>query len=459
MLREAPAARSVADSIPLGLHAAFNFVREGGSQFAGRLPVVWGLGWAARECMQLSPIGTLAACGAVDMAFTVGNHWYLTRRQGRADPAADDEDSVSDDTRQAVQLPGDSLTFRCVRVMAIALPLTAVPVFLGGAAYASANELSDEMIWNLTAVGPECAQKYGVSGGPWAYGAHLAMTVVLQPILVGKFARILRQLIQSLSRSPITSGCVVGYEFPDGSFLRLTDHDQEMLNTLRDSKYVVSTFVFLYCFSMWAKGLSNAIDTALCAEMIELGLDLDSPVWGSVNEGFDGAFPVLSGLLFSNFPQWFGATPETAHMIRCRVERQPGIVDGLQGFIDDFKRHTSARLTTGAAGADVPSVLATLLDLTGVKWPGHVVRAAGTVWTGTVCAARARYLAYWEEKSETPRPGRGLPGGEEPADIDAQPLRRQRPQPRPRRQADDAAREADQAQARCMDAAHAAPIR
>ncbi|WP_143171452.1 hypothetical protein [Rhizobacter sp. OV335] len=72
---------------------------------------------------------------------------------------------------------------------------------------------------------------------------------------------------------------------------------------------------------------------------------------------------------------------------------------------NDFKRHASIRLPTGAAGADFPSVLAGLLDLSGVTWPGQVTRALGTLWTGLVCAARVRYLLAWEKPEDTPRPG------------------------------------------------------
>lgn len=405
VLREGALDHSIAYRLSLGGHAARNFVREGTCQFAGRVPALLLVGWAAKELMQLSPVAAVAVFGAVDLAITVGNHWYLTRLRGPGGRAVDDEEAVPDEAREAVRPSGDSLTFKCVQVMAIALPLIAVPVFLSGAGYADGHEMSDEMMWNLTSVGPECALNYGLTGGPWAYGAHLAMTRVLQPIVVGKVARVLRQLVQSLTRSPITSGCVVGYELADGSFERLTDHDQQKLNALRDSPYCLSTFVLLYCCSTWVTGLSDSIDGALCATMIELGLDLNNPVWGAINEGFDGAFPVLSGLLFSNFPEWFGASSETAHLIRCRVDRQPSFLDGWQDCIDDFRRHASIRLTTGAAGADFPSVLAGLLDLSGVTWLGQVVRAVLTLWTGTVCATRARYLANWVDPSNTPRPG------------------------------------------------------
>lgn len=388
---------SVADRMPLAAHAALNFLREGACQAGGRLPALMACLWLAKELTEeLSPWAAFAVFGVLDIAITVGNHYYLAHLQ----------DPGNAIVREAagIRPSSDSLTFKCVRVMAMAAPLVAIPVLLGGAAYASGHEMSDEMMWNLTSAGPECALKYGVTGGPWAFGAHLAVNRVLQPLVVGKVARVLRQLLQSLSRSPVTSGCRVGYEFPDGSFQRLTDHDQEKLNALRDSPYLVSTFVLLFCCATWMTRLSDSIDDALCSTMIELGLDLNSPVWGAINEGFDGAFPVLAGLLFGAFPERFGVDPETASRIRCRVDRQPSILDGWQRCVDDFKRHASIRLTTGTAGADLPSVLAGLLDLTGLRWPGRVVRGAGSAWSGGVCAARARYLAYWEDRS-TSRPG------------------------------------------------------
>jgi hypothetical protein len=386
-------ADSVADRIPLAGHAALNFLREGVCQGVGRIPSLVACLWLAKELTEeFSPLVTVAVFGGIEIAFTLGNHYYLNQRKDRVDALVDEAGGV--------RSPSVSLTFKCVRVMAIALPLVAIPVLLGGAAHASTRDMSDELIWNLTSTaGPECALKYGVTGGPWDYGAHLAVTRVLQPLVVGKVARVLRQLVQSLSRSPVTSGCKVGYEFPGGRFERLTDHDQQKLNALRDWPYLGSTFVLLFCCSTWVTGLSDSIDAALCSTMIELGLDLNSPVWGAINEGFDGAFPVVAGLLFGAFPEWFGADPDTAHLIRCRVDRQSSVLDSWQDCVDDFKRHASIRLTTGTAGADFPSVLAGLLDLTGVKWPGLVVRGVGAGWSGGVGAARSRYLASWVNRN------------------------------------------------------------
>jgi hypothetical protein len=398
----APDRRSIAHRMHLGFHAALNFVREGTCQGAMRIPAVVGVALVIKGLVDVTddPFLALGVLGTIDIATTVGNHWYFTRRLSRGGDMGPELGDAED-----VRPSGDSMTFRAVKVLAFAMPFVAIPVVLGAGGYADAHSMSDERVWNLTSAGPECALKFGVTGGPWAYGGHLALTHVVQPLLVGKVARVFRQLVQSVSRSPITSGCVVGYEFPNGSFERLDDHDQARLNALRDAPYCVSSFVLLYCCSMFATGLSESIDGALCATMVELGLDLNSPVWGTVNEAFDGAFPVLSGLLFSSFPEWFGARPQTAHLIRCRVDRQPSILDGWQGFADDFKRHASVRMITGAAGADFPSVLAGLADLSGVKWPGHLVRAVGSGLNGVVCGARARFLAYAINPSETARPG------------------------------------------------------
>jgi hypothetical protein len=176
--------------------------------------------------------------GTIDIATTIGNHWYFTRRLSRGGDMGPELGDAED-----VRPSGDSMTFKAVKALAFAMPFIAIPVVLG------------------------------------------------------------------------FSHSVIGE--------RLTD---------------------------WTS----------CRK------DLNSPVWGTVNEAFDGAFPVLSGLLFSSFPEWFGARPQTAHLIRCRV----------------FKRHASVRVITGAAGADFPSVLAGLADLSGVKWPGHLLGAFGSGLSG-----------------------------------------------------------------------------
>lgn len=398
---------SVAYKIPLGVHAGLNFAREGLCHFVGRVPAVVAAGMLVKELTDATgePYAALAVLGGLEIAITLGNYFYFTRylcRNGGVDPAAGDEGGAQEDTRP----PGDSLTFTYVKFVAtVLLPGLSVAVMLGGGLATMHREPGEmeEMIRNLTE-GPHCTLKYGVTGGPWAYGAQLAVSHVLLPLFVGKLARTIRQLMQSLTRSPITSGCSVGYELPDGSFERLTDHDQQKLNALRDSPYCISSFVLLYCGGVWITGLSDALDAALCSTMIELGLDLNNAFWGAANEGCDGAFPNFAAMLFSCFPESFGASPDTAHLIRCRVDRQPSIADGWQGFVGDFTRHTSVRLMTGAAGSDFPSVMAGLMDLSGAKWPGHLLRAAGAVSTGLIGGARARFLAFEQDRNTAPRP-------------------------------------------------------
>ena len=395
------------EKIPWVVRSLFNGLREGTAHGIGG-----GLGvWAAKclaEALTEAADGevwvTVGGLVAAEMAVMSLNHLYMHRH-------VENHQVFGQAVGEHLREYAVSRYFKLISLGALVQPLV-LPCIFGLAGYDVGRRYSTEQnATSLVLPGADVNQTCGNASvhaeDLSAYAAQWAL-LPAQVMAAGITARLIRQVIQSCTRSSLTSGLQIGYEIvgQEGKLkpMRLRDRDQLRVNALRDSLYVMTSVLTLCVGQSAANGMSSRIRQALCLATQAVGLEFTS-AWGAINEGCDGFAPDLAIRLAVAYPRRFGLKPPRGTRVVCWNDRQKGFGDGVQVVWQDFIGNSMIRLKTAAVGNDGFGAAANAARLAGNLHLERLARFIGAVMNGSTGGRRGAMLSHLKNPAEVPDPG------------------------------------------------------
>lgn len=193
-----------------------------------------------------------------------------------------------------------------------------------------------------------------------------------QALLVVNLARMLRQVVQTYTQSPVTASTQLVRD--DGT--PLNAHQQYRLNVIRDMLYVVSSLALV--------GGASVPQVQLALSDLGQVTGLSVPLLASgVNELLDGWNPDLARLMYACFSNDVALIPGT------QTTFWPQVGDGLRPCLDQM-----ASRTVLCVPADLLNAVSMLLRHFSLSSAALPVAFVGAAVTGGLGSLRGRLLSY-----------------------------------------------------------------